>query len=90
MNWYMTALKKYVQFDGRARRIEYWTFTLFNCIIGLALWSITFLPLAFHGHSDNAAYPILGSGLFILFCFATFLPGLAVAIRRLHDTGKSG
>jgi uncharacterized membrane protein YhaH (DUF805 family) len=90
MNWYMVALRKYVDFNGRARRTEYWVFALVNCIISIVLWSIIYLPTVLHGRGENGTYPLLGSCLFLLFCLATFLPGLAVAIRRLHDTGKSG
>jgi len=77
MNWYLDVLKKYATFTGRARRTEYWMFALFNIIIIAVL---TFLDTLM-------GIPGVLSGLYSL---AVFLPGLAVAVRRLHDTGKSG
>lgn len=65
---------KYATFSGRARRSEYWYFVLFNFIIGLVLGMI----------------PVLGWILGIIYSLATILPSLAVAARRLHDSGKSG
>jgi len=83
MNWWLTAMKKYVDFSGRARRKEYWMFTLFNII-----FSIVAIVL------DNilgTANEDLGYGLIYgLFGLAILLPTLAVTVRRLHDVGKSG
>jgi uncharacterized membrane protein YhaH (DUF805 family)/Flp pilus assembly protein TadD len=83
MNWYLQVLKKYAEFSGRARRKEYWMFTLFN-IIFLIIANIL----------DNilgTAIEDMGYGLFyILYTLAILIPGLAVSVRRLHDVGKSG
>ncbi|GLF99404.1 hypothetical protein SYYSPA8_33925 [Streptomyces yaizuensis] len=78
MNWYLTVLKKYATFSGRARRKEYWMFTLFHIV---ALIALTIVDLILW--SPN-------SFLFFLYAIATFLPSLAVTVRRLHDTGRSG
>lgn len=77
MNWYLAVLKKYAEFKGRARRKEYWMFFLFNVIA-----SIIFAVV-------DAA---LGSGETIgnLYSLAVFIPSIAVAVRRMHDVGKSG
>lgn len=77
MEWYLAVLKKYAQFDGRARRKEFWMFVLFNLIIAIALGilgSIIHL-LAF---------------LSPLYSLAVLIPGIAVGARRLHDTGRTG
>jgi uncharacterized membrane protein YhaH (DUF805 family) len=81
MNWYLEVLKKYAVFSGRARRKEYWMFWLFNWIIGFVLYFI-----------ENIAgiAPESGRVLMILYTLAVLLPTLAVAVRRLHDTGRSG
>ena len=83
MNWYLKVVKNYVGFSGRARRKEYWMFILFNlifCIVAVILDNI--LGTAIKG---------IGYGLFyILYTLAVLLPGLAAAVRRLHDIGKSG
>lgn len=75
--YYLDVLKKkYALFTGRARRSEYWYFTLFNFLISIGLSMVdTFTGLGFL----NPVY-----GLLVL------IPAIAVAIRRLHDTGRSG
>jgi uncharacterized membrane protein YhaH (DUF805 family) len=83
MNWYLMVLKKYAQFDGRSRRKEYWMFALFNCIICLPLY---ILGLVFR--EDTIGLIFLG--LYFIYVLAILIPGLAVTVRRLHDTGKSG
>lgn len=77
MNWYLEVLKKYAVFNGRARRKEYWMFVLFNVIIGFVLG---FIEGLFGGPG------IIG----LLYSLAVLIPGIAVAVRRLHDTGRSG
>lgn len=83
MNWYLQVLKKYAEFSGRARRKEYWMFALFNIIfLVVAIILDNVLGTAIEG---------VGYGLFyILYALAVLIPGLAVAVRRLHDVGKSG
>lgn len=83
MNWYLNALKKYAVFSGRARRKEYWYFQLFNTVIIAALFVFELMTGAMRGKEGFG----LLSGLFIL---ATFLPSLAVMVRRLHDTNRTG
>jgi len=82
MNWYFKVLQNYVNFEGRARRKEYWMFFLFN-VIGSVVLSIIDSALGF---SKNGGTGILGG----IYSLAMFLPSLAVAIRRMHDVGKSG
>ena len=83
MNWYLKCLKQYADFSGRARRQEYWMFVLFNMIFAIVAIII-----------DNVVgteSPELGYGVFNgLYTLAVFIPGVAVAVRRLHDVGKSG
>ena len=78
MHWYTDVLKKYAVFDGRAGRQEFWMFALFNFIVGVVIWIV--------------ALQIRGGALALpyLYALAVLLPGLGVAIRRLHDTNKSG
>lgn len=82
MNWYLAVLKKYAEFSGRARRREYWLFALFNLLITMAL---AFVDGA-TGLMHETGYGLL-SGLYTL---AILIPGIAVSVRRLHDTGRSG
>src|ERR1700674_2033185 len=82
MNWYLQALKKYADFSGRARRREYWVFVLFNIIISIVL---TVCDAVLGTYSAAASIGIL-SGIYTL---AVLIPGIAVTVRRLHDTGRS-
>ena len=82
MNWYIKVLKKYAVFSGRARRKEYWMFFLFNFIFSLVA---SLLDLVIFGMTLGEFSP-----LSIVYAVAVFVPGLAVAVRRLHDIGKSG
>ena len=91
MKWYLKAMSEYVNFQGRARRKEYWMFALFYLII---LMGATVL--------DNIAglcfeYQLMGQTVsmgygpsYLLMVVLHFFPALGVAIRRLHDTGRSG
>ena len=83
MNWYIQALKKYADFSGRARRREYWFYMLFYVIIVCVLSIVD----GFIGTTMQ------GGGIGILaaiYVLAVFIPTLAVTVRRLHDTGRSG
>ena len=84
MNWYLKVLKEhYADFKGRARREEYWMYTLFNGIASLILIMI------FGGIGVAMDSPGILFFSYIYF-IATFVPSLAVVVRRLHDVGKSG
>jgi uncharacterized membrane protein YhaH (DUF805 family) len=76
MSWYLTALRKYADFTGRARRREFWWFYLVNFVIELVL-SFLF---------RRGGFTIIPS----LYGLALIIPSWAVACRRLHDIGKSG
>lgn len=82
MNWWLTAMKKYVDFSGRARRTEYWMFVLFNIIFGIVAIVLDNML----GTATEDGYGVLYS----LFALAIVLPTWAVTVRRLHDVGKSG
>ncbi|MCX4524662.1 MULTISPECIES: DUF805 domain-containing protein [unclassified Streptomyces] len=77
MNYYTDVMKKYATFSGRARRQEFWMFFLINFGIAIVLMILD---------GVFGTYPLL-TGIYAL---ATFLPNLALTVRRLHDTGKSG
>ena len=82
MEWYLAVLKNYAGFSGRARRKEFWFFALFNFLISFGLGIIDGIL----GLGGDSGIGILG----LLYSLAVFIPGLAVSIRRLHDTGRSG
>ena len=76
MNWYIGCWKKYATFSGRARRKEYWMFVLFNT---LAYFVAAILDEMFGGGAISGLYAL-----------AVLVPTLAVLVRRLHDTNRSG
>jgi uncharacterized membrane protein YhaH (DUF805 family) len=78
MNWYFEAWKKYAAFGGRSGRQEYWYFVLFNMLVYILLSIIA------------GAIGKVGAILLGLYAVAAFLPGWAAAVRRLHDTNRSG
>ena len=73
-----SAFQNYVNFSGRARRSEYWYFTVFVAIIGGILSALA-------NQGVNIA-----TTLATIFSLATFIPGISVSWRRMHDIGKSG
>lgn len=83
MNWYLGVLKKYAVFNGRARRKEYWYFVLFNFIACIILTAIDVLTGTYSAQTHMG---LLGS----VYTLAVLLPSIAVGVRRLHDTGRSG
>ena len=82
MNWYLAVLKQYADFDGRARRSEYWYFVLFNLIVAIVLAVFDVIIAKMTGITVN----ILGT----LYGLAVLIPSVAVSVRRLHDTNRSG
>jgi uncharacterized membrane protein YhaH (DUF805 family) len=78
MQWYLQCWKKWNDFSGRARRSEYWYFVLINAV--LSIFCSFFLRLI----------PFVGIALVGIYSVAIILPTIAVQVRRLHDTGRSG
>lgn len=83
MSWFLQALRNYATFSGRARRKEYWYFVLFYMLIFFVLWGI---DSATGTAGETKDWGLL-SGIFSL---AMLIPSIAVGVRRLHDTGRSG
>ncbi|HBQ38973.1 MAG TPA: DUF805 domain-containing protein, partial [Halieaceae bacterium] len=84
MDWYLDILKnKYAMFGGRARRKEYWYFVLFNLLASIILGVVDGITGTY---SEDAGLGLLGG----IYALAVFIPSIAVAMRRLHDTGRSG
>jgi uncharacterized membrane protein YhaH (DUF805 family) len=95
MNWYVKVLKQYVDFSGRARRTEYWMFTLISAVISIVLGLIDALLFRAGSFTSvtgggsvgfTASLGVLGT----IYSLAVLLPTLAVSVRRLHDTDRSG
>ncbi len=78
IDWFMKALKNYATFQGRARRKEYWFFSLGVFIVYIITMLIDYLLF-----TDTPVFTVIAM-------LGLALPGLAVAVRRLHDTNHSG
>ncbi|MFQ1022407.1 DUF805 domain-containing protein [Avibacterium paragallinarum] len=78
MNWYLYVLKNYAQFNGRARRKEFWWFVTVDFLLCVILGLLDFVLL----NNDFGFSGIYG--------LATLIPSLAVRVRRLHDIDRSG
>jgi uncharacterized membrane protein YhaH (DUF805 family) len=80
--WKLVVLERYAKFDGRSRRAEFWWYFLANLIISFVL---NFIDMVI-GLGMGGGVGVLG----LIYSLAVLVPGLAVGVRRLHDTNKSG
>ena len=93
-----TCMRKYVTFSGRATRSEFWWFYLFTVLVNLVATSqaSSFVPTLLDGQdmTENESSYFLNNFFFLYLSTITslilLLPSLAVAVRRLHDVGRSG
>ena len=93
-----TCMRKYVTFSGRATRSEFWWFYLFTVLVNFAATSqaSSFVPDLLNGQdmTENESSCFLNNFFFLYLSTITslilLLPSLAVAVRRLHDVGRSG
>ena len=83
MNWYLHVLKNYATFSGRARRKEYWIFFLISALISIVLTLLDILLGTYSVEYEAGLF----SGLYSLLIL---IPSIAVVVRRLHDTDRSG
>jgi uncharacterized membrane protein YhaH (DUF805 family) len=86
MNSMFVPLTRYAQFDGRAGRKEYWMFQLFVFLVTI----VGYIGIGIGGAIESNAVMGVFGVLLMLFSVAVIVPALAVAVRRLHDTDKSG
>ncbi len=77
MNWYLKVLKQYAILSGRAGRKEFWMFVLINLVFSIAASVLDRIM---------GTWGIVGG----IYALLVLIPALAVAVRRLHDIGKSG
>lgn len=79
LQWFQKGLRNYVDFSGRARRKEYWYFVVVQSVLIILAMILDYMMF---NSEMGIFYGLVGLGL--------FLPSLAVTIRRLHDTSRSG
>lgn len=87
MKWYLKVLHQYANFSGRARRKEYWYFYFINFLISFGIGIVSGLAGFMKPGSGLA---LASSALIIIYSMAILIPSLAVGVRRLHDTNRSG
>ena len=98
IEWMILPFKRYAEFSGRSRRMEYWSFALLIFIIYLVLFGImmaggfSVASLAANGGMPTSLGAVfyVGAGLLGLFGLAVIIPSIAVGVRRLHDRDMSG
>ena len=86
INYWKACFQKYADFNGRARRSEYWYFTLMNIIIMIPLYIVAIVFFV----NGMVALGVVFIALYMIYVLGTFVPSLASIVRRLHDIGKSG
>ena len=85
MEWYLKVVRdNYANFEGRARRKEYWMFVLFNILFAIATGIVGVILAKITG------IEILAVVFYAIYILAIIIPSIAVGVRRLHDTNKSG
>ena len=91
MDWMLMPLRRYAEFSGRSRRKEYWMFALLNFLIAAFVGLVT-LVMAVSVSSESAMMLVVTPVLILWFLLSLvfIVPGVAVTIRRLHDTDRSG
>src|SRR5271157_904095 len=85
MDWYLMVWRRYAEFYGRSRRMEFWMFELFNILAIFVLAALGGVGLAISEDYGGVLFIPLG-----IYFLAIIIPGLAVRVRRLHDIGLSG
>ena len=100
MEWMLLPLKRYADFNGRSRRKEYWMYTLLSVIIYAICFAIMLggmpwsqMMAAESGQQVNEPPGVMfwfGLALLVVWALGSFIPGLAVSVRRFHDQDKSG
>lgn len=99
MEWMFMPFRRYADFSGRSRRMEFWMWFLLQIIVYMVFWVLLFAVgggALMMGASDPAAIATAGGGimiiglLYVVYALVAFIPNIAVAVRRLHDTNRTG
>lgn len=93
--WMIEPFRRYADFNGRSRRMEYWMFALLNLVVyivcfGLIVAGMPWGDMNANPDAEPTAAAIVGIVLIAIWWLGSFIPSLAVRVRRLHDSDKSG
>ncbi|WP_222430535.1 DUF805 domain-containing protein, partial [Nocardioides sp. J9] len=80
------TFQKYARFDGRASRSEFW----WSYLAYVLAFCVLYVPVAIGAVTESTGLVVVGALLFLVFILATFVPILALSVRRLHDANFSG
>ncbi len=99
LDWMILPFKRYAEFSGRSRRMEYWSFALLTVVVYLVLFGVMMAggfslaalsdPTMAAAQQPGALFYV-GAGLLGIYALAAFIPNLALNVRRLHDRNMSG
>jgi uncharacterized membrane protein YhaH (DUF805 family) len=93
IDWVLEVFSKYADFSGRARRKEYWYWYLFNLLISIFIVVVSLVITPPYGTGTDNGIGWLGLFIYlvaIIYSLGVIIPNLAVTVRRLHDTNRSG
>ena len=85
----LLPFKRYAEFDGRSTRTEYFAFSLLNFCVYLFLFILLFSGIDY-GSTQVSGFTFIGLMMMLLYALGTFIPSMAVTVRRLHDQNKTG
>ncbi len=83
---WLVSLKRWNDFRGRSSRTEYWNFALFTAIVVLLIPAFAEVISG----DDESPLSLFASLFALLYALVTFIPNIALSVRRLHDIGRSG
>ncbi len=90
MGWMLMPLRRYAEFSGRSRRKEFWMWVLFTTIVSTILAVIGIMGAESRLFSSESGLMLYYACTLGLFSLVIFIPNLALVVRRLHDTDRSG
>ena len=93
MGYMLLPFRRYADFSGRSRRMEYWLFVLFSAIVAFVLFGTLGIMAGAanaRGQEPTGAFAGLSAVLYLIYLAVFLIPTIAVAVRRLHDQDKSG
>jgi uncharacterized membrane protein YhaH (DUF805 family) len=97
MEWMFMPLRRYAEFSGRSRRMEYWMFALFQFLLFFVFWALMIAVAGSYFMTGDLRGIVAAGGAIMILCavfgliwLALLVPAIAVGVRRLHDTNRSG
>ena len=90
MEYMLMPIRRYADFSGRSRRMEYWMFVLFSILAMIVLGCIGAILDVSMGNFAEGRFPVMFFSLVMLLSLFLFIPSIAVQVRRFHDQDKSG